>query len=210
MAIDRPGAIEPHPRRKAEGPKRSGGRQAERFFASRGMPAAGVPARLHGVARQGKKANGRRCGHVIEAQPALGQIRPSAVRVARPDRDTETGGNRLQDARGRTYRARKDLRWRTNGGALVREKRCKPISASIHERWFTGWWGTRTPSYGRARCQGGLSLSRPPRIAWCSRRARGPDRILSFTAIPTGNEPATADRPCPAGESAIRSVAWAT
>ncbi len=55
MAIDRPGAIEPHPRCRPEGRERSGGRQAEHFFCLlRGMPSAGIPAPLRGVARPGR------------------------------------------------------------------------------------------------------------------------------------------------------------
>ncbi len=81
------------------------------------MPSAGAP-RLRGVARQGKKWTGRRCGQTIEAQPALGQIRPSEVGVARPERARwRRGAKLLHDASVQTDGAWKDLRWRINGGA---------------------------------------------------------------------------------------------
>ena len=86
MAIDRPGAIEPHPRRsrRAGAQRRTAGRRLSCL--ARGMPSAGVPASCAGWPGRGKKSTGRRCGQTIEAQPALGQIRPSEVRVARPER----------------------------------------------------------------------------------------------------------------------------
>ena len=123
MAIDRPGAIEPHPRRsrRAAAQRRTAG---QTFCLARGMPSAGVPAPRGGPA--GEKSGGRRCGQTIEAEPALGQISPSEVRVARPERaqgDVAAIGCMTQEDE-RT--ARKDLRWRTNGGAASSRRYCRP------------------------------------------------------------------------------------
>ena len=79
MAIEQPGAIN-RTRGAAEGPQRSGGRQAKHFFVSREECRwPGSPRPRGGPA--GEKSGGRRCGQTIEAEPALGQIRPSEVRV---------------------------------------------------------------------------------------------------------------------------------
>ena len=70
---------------------------------------AGVPASFAGWRGRGRKSTGRRCGQTIEAQPAFGQIRPSEVRVARPERtqgDVAATGCMTQEdertARGKT------------------------------------------------------------------------------------------------------------
>ena len=120
MAIDRPGAIEPHPRRsrRAAAQRRTVGRRLSCL--ARGMPSAGVPAR--GVARQGKKVD--RPPLRADDRGAAGPRPDSPIRGPRGAPGTSArrrGGNRLHDARGRTHRARKDLRQRANGGDQARE-----------------------------------------------------------------------------------------
>lgn len=127
MAIDRPGAIEAHPRRKPQGRSAAEDGRPEIFLSSARNAVGRGPRSCAGWPGRGRKSLGRRCGQVIEAEPALGQIRPSEVRVARPERaHGETGGNRLRDARGRTQSAQKDLRWRINGDAAGSPERSRP------------------------------------------------------------------------------------
>jgi hypothetical protein len=84
MAIDRPGAIEPHPRLKPKGRSAAEGGRLETFLSSARNAVDRGPRAVRGVVRQGKKV--ARPPLRAEAQPALGQIRPSEVRVARPKR----------------------------------------------------------------------------------------------------------------------------
>ena len=127
MAIDRPGAIEPHPRRsrRAGAQRRTAGRTL--FCLARGMPSAGVPASCAGWPGRGKKWTGRRCGQTIEAQPALGQIRPSEVRVARPG--TSTG--RVAAMGCETQEDERTERGKTCTGASTAARQAREDTASL-------------------------------------------------------------------------------
>ena len=133
MAIDRPGAIEPHPRRsrRAAAQRRTVGRRLSCL--AQGMPSAGAPAR--GVARQGKKVD--RPPLRADDRGAAGPRPDSPIRGPRGAPGSSArrrGGNRLHDARGRMHRARKDLRRRVNSGDASSRRYCRPDDRRCVER----------------------------------------------------------------------------
>ena len=102
MAIDRPGAIEPHPRRsrRAAAQRRTAGRRL--FCLARGMPSAGVPASRAGWPGRGKKW---RPPLRADDRGAAGPRPDLPIRGPRGAPGTSArrrGGNRLHDARGRS------------------------------------------------------------------------------------------------------------
>ena len=103
MAIDRPGAIEPHPRLKPKGRSAAEDGRPNTFLARARNAVGRGPALLRGVARQGKKVD--RPPLRSDDRGAAGPRPDSPIRGPRGAPRTSArrrDGNRLRDARGRT------------------------------------------------------------------------------------------------------------
>ncbi len=132
MAIDQPGAIEPHPRRsrRAAAQRRTAGQTL--FCLARGMPSAGVPAPA------GRPGRGKKWRPPLRADDrgGAGPRRDSPIRGPRGAPGTSArrrGGNRLHDARGRNITRRKTCAG-VSMAAMQERGYCRPGDRRCAER----------------------------------------------------------------------------